>query len=116
VREDALPYALAGYGTARHQEIRTLDWLHVDLGAIELAADEEGRKPGVRGAACRWSSRYRPGELDRRWIQIPASHMDTATASRAHPHTVKNRRAIPANPKAMPIQNSAGIHRMPSPA
>jgi integrase len=48
VLEDALPYALAGYGTARHQEIRTLDWLHVDLklGAIELAADEEGRKPG----------------------------------------------------------------------
>jgi integrase len=45
---DALPYALAGYGTARHQEIRTLDWAHVDLklGAIELAADEEGRKPG----------------------------------------------------------------------
>jgi integrase len=46
--EDALPFALAGYGTARKQEIRTLDWLHVDLklGAIELAADEEGRKPG----------------------------------------------------------------------
>jgi len=46
--EDALPYALAGYGTARKQEIRTLDWLHVDLqlGAIELAAHEEGRKPG----------------------------------------------------------------------
>ena len=46
--EDALPFALAGYGTARKQEIRTLDWSHVDLklGAIELAADEEGRKPG----------------------------------------------------------------------
>jgi integrase len=46
--EDALPYALAGYGTARHQEIRTLDWSHVDLklGAVELAGDEEGRKPG----------------------------------------------------------------------
>jgi integrase len=46
--DDALPYALAGYGTARKQEIRTLAWLHVDikLGAIELAADEEGRKPG----------------------------------------------------------------------
>jgi integrase len=45
---DALPYALAGYGTARHQEIRVLDWRHVDLtlGAVELAADEEGRKPG----------------------------------------------------------------------
>jgi integrase len=46
--EDAVPYGLAAYATARHQEIRTLDWPHVDLklGAIELAADEEGRKPG----------------------------------------------------------------------
>ena len=46
--EDALPDALAAYGTARHQQIRTLDWSHVDLklGAVELAADEEGRKPG----------------------------------------------------------------------
>jgi integrase len=45
---DALPYALAGYGTARKQEVRVLDWRHVDvkLGAVELAADEEGRKPG----------------------------------------------------------------------
>src|SRR5215217_5684248 len=45
---DALPWALAGYATARKQEIRVLDWRHVDLklGAIELAADEEGRKPG----------------------------------------------------------------------
>jgi integrase len=46
--EDAMPYALAAYATARHQEIRILDWKNVDLelGAIELAADEEGRKPG----------------------------------------------------------------------
>jgi integrase len=46
--EDALPYALAAYATARHQEIRVLDWREVDLklGAVELAADEEGRKPG----------------------------------------------------------------------
>jgi integrase len=46
--EDALPWALAGYGTARKQEIRVLDWSHIDLqlGAVELAADEEGRKPG----------------------------------------------------------------------
>jgi integrase len=45
---DALPWGLAGYATARKQEIRVLDWSHVDLqlGAIELAADEEGRKPG----------------------------------------------------------------------
>lgn len=48
VLEDALPFALAGYGTARKQEICVLDWQHVDpkMGAIELAADEEGRKPG----------------------------------------------------------------------
>jgi integrase len=46
--EDALPWALAGYATARKQEIRVLDWGHVDLklGAVALAADEEGRKPG----------------------------------------------------------------------
>jgi integrase len=47
-RRDQLPFALAAYATARSQEIRVLDWRHVDLklGAIELAADEEGRKPG----------------------------------------------------------------------
>lgn len=45
---DALPYALAAYGTARAQEIEVLDWRHVNLagGAIELAGDEDGRKPG----------------------------------------------------------------------
>lgn len=45
---EMLPWALAGYATARRQEIRVLDWSHVDLdvGAIELAADEDGRKPG----------------------------------------------------------------------
>ena len=46
--EDALPFALAGYVTARRQEIRVLDWTHVDLklGAVELAGEEQGRKPG----------------------------------------------------------------------
>lgn len=45
---EAVPFALAAYGTARSQEIRVLDWSHVsfDLRAIELAGDEEGRKPG----------------------------------------------------------------------
>lgn len=45
---DSVPFALAAYATARHQEIRVLDWSHIDLdlGAIELAGDEEGRKPG----------------------------------------------------------------------
>jgi site-specific recombinase XerD len=45
---DAVPYALAGYGTARHQEIAVLDWLHIgfEVRAGEIAADEEGRKPG----------------------------------------------------------------------
>jgi integrase len=47
-RKDALPYALAAYGSARRQEVQVLDWEHVDLaiGAMELAADELGRKPG----------------------------------------------------------------------
>ena len=47
-RKDALPFALAGYGGARHQEIQVLDWEHVDLetGGGELAGDEAGRKPG----------------------------------------------------------------------
>lgn len=47
-RKDALPFALAGYASARSQEIQFLDWKHVDLdvGGGELAGDEEGRKPG----------------------------------------------------------------------
>jgi integrase len=45
---DSVSFALAGYAGARHQEIQLLDWAEVDfdLAAIELAADEEGRKPG----------------------------------------------------------------------
>ena len=45
---DSVPFALAGYATARHQEVRILDWQHInlDVGAVELAGDEEGRKPG----------------------------------------------------------------------
>jgi integrase len=48
VLADTLPWALAAYATARRQEIQVLDWRNVDLtlGALELAADEEGRKPG----------------------------------------------------------------------
>lgn len=47
-RKEALPFALAGYGSARYQEIQVLDWEHVDLdvGGGELAGEEEGRKPG----------------------------------------------------------------------
>jgi integrase len=44
--EDALVFALAGYGSARNQEIRTLDWanVHFELRAFEAAADENARK------------------------------------------------------------------------
>jgi integrase len=44
--EDALPWALAGYGTARLQEIQALEWPEVDLEhrVMLLAADEEARK------------------------------------------------------------------------
>jgi integrase len=43
---DALPYALAGYGTARSQEIRALEWPEVDFehDLMLLADDEEARK------------------------------------------------------------------------
>lgn len=42
---DALPFALAGYGTARSQEIRTLQWPQVDLEDRQIVlADEEGAR------------------------------------------------------------------------
>lgn len=44
--EDALPFALAGYATARAQEIRLARWEDVDLDleVIYLGADSDGRK------------------------------------------------------------------------
>lgn len=44
--EDALAWALAGYATARHQEIEALDWRDVDFTevAVLLAGDAEARK------------------------------------------------------------------------
>jgi len=44
--EDALPWALAGYGSARAQEIEHLDWPEVDFDndVVLLAADEEAKK------------------------------------------------------------------------
>ncbi len=44
--EDALAWALAGYATARHQEIEALDWEDVDFSenAVLLAGDEDARK------------------------------------------------------------------------
>jgi len=44
--EDALPWALAAYGTARSQEIRALEWPEVnfDRNVILLADDDEARK------------------------------------------------------------------------
>lgn len=43
---EALPFALAAYGTARSQEIRALDWPQVDLGRRQmmLADEEDARK------------------------------------------------------------------------
>lgn len=44
--EDALPFALAAYGTARSQEIRHLEWPEIDLErrVMLLAGDDEARK------------------------------------------------------------------------
>lgn len=43
---DALPWALAAYATARHQEIQALEWPEVDFeqNVVLLADDEEARK------------------------------------------------------------------------
>jgi integrase len=44
--EDALAWAIAGYATARHQEIEVLDWTDVNFteNAILLAGDDAARK------------------------------------------------------------------------
>jgi integrase len=44
--EDSLPWALAGYGTARLQEIQALEWPEVDFehDVMLLAGDEDARK------------------------------------------------------------------------
>jgi integrase len=44
--QDALPWALAGYGTARLQEIQVLEWPEVDFehDVMLLAGDEDARK------------------------------------------------------------------------
>jgi integrase len=43
---DALPWAIAGYGTARLQEVQVLEWPEVDFESevLLLAADEDARK------------------------------------------------------------------------
>lgn len=44
--EEAVPFALAAYGTARAQEIRALEWPEIDFAndVLLLAADDEARK------------------------------------------------------------------------
>jgi len=44
--EDALPWALAGYATARLQEVETLEWTEVDFpeDVLLLATDDEAKK------------------------------------------------------------------------
>jgi len=73
---EALPFALAAYGTARSQEIRILDWTQVDLDHREMVlADEEGARksraahrvvPLVRPLLCwlrvAWIAAGRPDE------------------------------------------------------
>jgi site-specific recombinase XerC len=53
--EDALPWALAGYGTARSQEIQALEWPEVDFqrDVMLLADSEDAPSPKRRGGSCR---------------------------------------------------------------
>jgi len=68
--KDALPWALAAYGTARSQEVRALGWPEVDLGEglLLLAADEAARKPA---AALRTVPLVRPlrDRLHAEWVR-----------------------------------------------
>jgi site-specific recombinase XerD len=56
--EDALPFALAGYATARRQEICVLDWRHVYLKSVPSSSRQTTRAASLaaRGASSRWSS------------------------------------------------------------
>lgn len=67
---DELPYALAGYATARAQEIRRALWADVDLevGVVYLGADSAGRK---NAAALRAVPIVAPlrSALRREWIR-----------------------------------------------
>lgn len=74
--EDALPYALAAYATARLQEARRVTWddVDLDLGVIYLGTDPDGRKtraaqravPMVRSLRARvraeWMRQGQPAE------------------------------------------------------
>jgi hypothetical protein len=53
---DTLPWGLAGYATARHQEIRTLDWVHVDLELARSSSRPTRRdeSQGDPGGSFRW--------------------------------------------------------------
>lgn len=67
---DALPWALAGYATARHQEIQALEWPEVDFDrdVLLLADDQEARKSD---AARRLVPMVRPlrRRLYREWVR-----------------------------------------------
>jgi integrase len=66
--EDALAWAIAGYATARHQEIEALGWTDVDFGenAILLGGDDEARRivPMIKQLRARihveWERQGRP--------------------------------------------------------
>jgi integrase len=67
---DALPWALAAYGTARHQEIQALEWPEIDFDqdVLLLADDEEARKSD---AARRIVPMVKPlrDRLHREWVR-----------------------------------------------
>jgi hypothetical protein len=120
--EDALPWALAGYGTARKQEIRILDWSHVDLklGAVELAADEEGASRAVPGVSFRWSSRCarccaRPGSLRAGRARARSARLGDA-ASRACCSLARSRVAsAPSGARADCSRSGCTNHGTPRP-
>lgn len=68
--QDALPFALAAYGTARSQEIRALDWPQVDLsGEVLLLADDDDAQKSMAARRVVPIARPLRKRLEAEWVR-----------------------------------------------
>jgi integrase len=68
--EDALPFALAAYGTARSQEIRALNWPQVDLSRdVMLLADDDSTQKSAAAKRIVPIAKLLRKRLDAEWVR-----------------------------------------------